>query len=209
MSLIRNWCAPYEVIADVGAGHGRLSIALAERQHRVYATERTVSGYAELISRVMGHPGIMALKGDGLQPLAPYKVDAVVVAGMGPGPIRHILDPRHEGPFIIQPMQGILTVHRHLAEDGWHIERAQLLVQHGRLYATWVVRPGSASASVKAPDIPGEFVEDPLFSLLKVQRVRELQKRLAATGATPSRQREVWTEEIALWQAAWPQLRRN
>ncbi len=100
MSLIRNWCSPYEVIADVGAGHGRLSIALAERQHRVYATERTAPGYAELISRVMGHPGIVALKGDGLQPLAPYKVDAVVVAGMGPGPIRHILDPRHEGPFI-------------------------------------------------------------------------------------------------------------
>ncbi len=90
-------------------------------------------------------------------------------------------------------------MHRHLAEDGWHIERAQLLAQHGRLYATWLVRPGPARAIVNAPDIPREFLGDPLFSLLAAQRVRELQKPLAATGAKPSQQREVWTEETALW----------
>lgn len=192
LALIKEWCRPFRVIADIGAGYGHLAKALAREHHRVYAIEYPRGAYLDLLQGIEGCLGITPLQGDGLTPLGDRPIDVAVIAGMGPNSIRHIMQRRYSLPFIIQPMQGIFRVHRQLVEDGWSIQKAQLIDQGGRLYATWLVGQSGIDGQNKRL-VPDEFCQDPLFPRLVEQRIRELQKRLTASVTPPGAS---WDEEL-------------
>ena len=129
-------------MADIGCGDGQLAAHLVERGHRVVATEARPGPAARARERL----GECRL-GDGLEPLAPGEVYAIVVAGMGGGTIAGVLARSPEvaasaAVWVLQPMQRAERLRAWLAEAGHAVEREVEAGDRGRLYTVLVVRPG-------------------------------------------------------------------
>jgi tRNA A22 N-methylase len=194
---------PYNRIADIGAGQGRLSHALLERPERVvFATERHLPGFHELLNCSRPNPSLHLLMGDGLDAVIGQDIDMTVIAGMGPRAIERILLKHHvisHSQFIVQPMHGIFMFHRYLCSGAWEIFRAGLVCEQGRIYGTWQIQPSASTVPFRSvATVPDEFRGDSLYFALLQSRVAELSKRLKATAAVQNSQREIWHEETAL-----------
>jgi len=129
------------VVADVGCGDGQLAAHLAERGHRVIATE----GRAGPAARARERLGECRL-GPGLSPLAPGEADVIVLAGLGGGTIARVLaaSPDIAGSarlWILQPMQRLERLREWLAGAGHGVERELAASERGRVYTVLVVRP--------------------------------------------------------------------
>ncbi|WP_053960970.1 tRNA (adenine(22)-N(1))-methyltransferase TrmK [Sulfobacillus thermosulfidooxidans] len=188
LMVIRDWCKPFTVVADVGAGQGRLARALAEQGQQVYATEKTLKGWQELTSYTRPFfPRITPVLGDGIIPLLSLStsIDVAVIAGMGPRTIQHILRQDSENltiqSFIIQPMQGLFPLRRYLLENRWSISRAELVKEHDKIYGMWLVqRVAKGEIDEHSPFfwIPQEFQHSPLFPCLIRQRLAQLNQSI-------------------------------
>ncbi len=180
LQLLNGWCQPYRRVADIGAGAGRLSRALADQGIIVMATEASQNGLAMLIGQ-REREEISVRSGDGLRPLInepPF--DAIVVAGMGSEIVLHILGQRHllayQPIFLIQPVQGILTVRKYLQTQQACIQRASLVQERGHIYASWrVLFAADCEPSAK---MLGEFHHDPLWSELSRRETQFRQNKL-------------------------------
>ena len=132
-------------VADVGAGHGALSVHLLGRADVVIATEAPPGAYLELcanLARWHAAPPVEARRGDGLDPLAVGEVDAVVVAGMGAHRALGIAARAAEKRvrwLILQCMQRSHLVEPWVGRQGWAICRRSDVTDRGRVYATWLV----------------------------------------------------------------------
>ena len=133
-----------KTVADIGSDHAYLPVALITsgtasfvvagevRQGPLAAARQTIKA-AGLEDR------IDARAGDGLQVLAPGEVDAVVIAGMGSGVIRGILE---RSPavtsrlqrLVCQPMAGASQLRQWLLQHGWRLVEEDLVLEEGRLY---------------------------------------------------------------------------
>ncbi|OLZ10515.1 tRNA (adenine(22)-N(1))-methyltransferase TrmK [Sulfobacillus thermosulfidooxidans] len=204
LAIIRDWCKSFAVVADVGAGQGRLARALAEQGQQVYATEKTLKGWQELTSYTRSFfPRITPVLGDGIVPLLalPTSIDVAVIAGMGPRTIQHILRQDYESraipAFIVQPMQGLFLLRRYLLENNWFIQRAELVKEHGKIYGMWLVqRAAHNDRDDRSPFfwVPKEFQHNPLFQSLVKARVIQLNQYIDhASLDTP--QLEAWQRE--------------
>ncbi|MDA8192679.1 MAG: tRNA (adenine(22)-N(1))-methyltransferase TrmK [Thermaerobacter sp.] len=194
LQLIAAWCAPFARVADIGAGSGRLSRALAEQGHAVIATEVRPEGLAHLMAGLKESttlPRITAMMGNGLDPIRDRAVDVVVVAGMGPATIFRILEQYADlplsPPVIIQPAQGLWHVHRLLASSFWEITRAGLVADGGRLYGTWQLRRGNVrrEADARRLVVPCEFRSEAWYCRLLSERLAWLQSLSRHRGYPP------------------------
>lgn len=192
MTAIADWVAPFHCVADIGAGAGRLSKLLTRRGHEVWATEFG-TGSLEMLTRGVAGESVIVNAGDGLWAIRGLSVDAVVIAGMGARRIGRILDQRDILPnrpvFFVQPMQGLLWMHRYILDNRGDVQRARLVRDRARLYPVWQVRFEPAEEEQPLPLDTGrahlmlrEFAQDPWFSAV-IQR--EIDRRLTRIGHNP------------------------
>ena len=140
-------------VADVGADHAYLAIALAEERaaETVVATDKN-EGPCAAARRTLAAAGlegrIPVRCGDGLAPIAAGEVDTVCIAGMGGGLIASILAAGAEvlegvSRLVLQPMNDAAALRRWLYENGWHIAEEKLADADGRLYEIIAAEPGA------------------------------------------------------------------
>jgi tRNA (adenine22-N1)-methyltransferase len=138
-----------ESVADIGPDHGYLSIWLAREgvSPRVIMTD-IAEGPLSIAGRNAERYGVTDLRlGDGLEPLAPGEVDAVVVAGMGGETIIGIMeaDPAKTASFpkyIVQPRTKTDELRSWIAER-YEIVADVIVEERGRPCPILVVRTDS------------------------------------------------------------------
>lgn len=148
-------------VADIGCDHGYLGIWLLTEGKANYVAasdlrEKPLEKAVEN-SRLFGTADRMEFfVADGLSAVDPDKVDTIICAGMGGDNIAGILeaapwvrDPRYT--LILQPQTSGNDLRRYLGEQGFAIQREELVRDGGFLYFTLVARFGGG-----APLTPGE-----------------------------------------------------
>jgi tRNA (adenine22-N1)-methyltransferase len=177
LALVAQWCRPFEEVADVGAGAGRLSRYLARLGHKVWASELRPRGVQHLAESVEGYD-IQVVAGDGLHAFANLPPLAVV-AGMGGVTIAKILQSAPPNlTVIVQPMQGWRRLREVLATGPWRLLNVGLVEEKGRFYPTWMVQR-AAVRSGWHPVLPVEFRGEPAYGawLCELWRQREQVRR--------------------------------
>lgn len=148
-------------VADIGCDHGYLGIWLLKEEiaSSVAACDLRPMPLekAKENAALFGTSDRMTFAvADGLSALTPGSVDTIICAGMGGDCIAHILDcaPWVKDPgytLILQPQTSGNDLRRYLGENGFAIEREELVQDSGFLYFTMVVRYGGGR-----PFTPGE-----------------------------------------------------
>lgn len=148
-------------VADIGCDHGYLGIWLLTEGKASYVAASDLREKplekAKENSRLFGTADRMEFSvADGLADVDPDKVDTIVCAGMGGDNIAGILetapwirDPKYT--LILQPQTSGNDLRRYLGEQGYAIEREELVRDSGFLYFTLVARFGGGR-----PLTPGE-----------------------------------------------------
>jgi tRNA (adenine22-N1)-methyltransferase len=134
------------VVADIGAGHGALSAALALRGcARVIATELGAGPLRELRGNLSAWrlgERVEVRCGPGLTPLAPGEVEVVVIAGVGANTMLNIAEEapaRGVRQLVLQCMQRDQLVAPWLADRGWRVIAVSTCTQRRREYTTRLV----------------------------------------------------------------------
>ncbi|MBM7865529.1 hypothetical protein GTO89_01885 [Heliobacterium gestii] len=174
-------------IADIGTDHayipvhlvktGRIPSAVGVEVHPgpLEAARQHVAAYG-----VKDKIDIRA--GDGLAPLQPGEVGAIVIAGMGGGTIQTILT---EGDaagklagvsrLILQPLEGAGELRRWLHHRGWRIVEEDLVAEGARIYEVIILEPSGADGSIRehAEHVATEhklaMIGDPLMEMVKIR----------------------------------------
>ena len=150
-------------VADVGADHARLAIALVASGRAPFAVvvERLEAplGVARGAIRRAGLSGRIDLRlGDGLAALERGEVRAVCLAGIGARSIAEILS-RERGVrdalsrLVLQPLLDARPLRRLLRTEGWRLVDESLVQEAGRLYEVIVAEPGDGNAPYAGLDV--------------------------------------------------------
>lgn len=182
MRAVMNFVREGSRVADVGADHGYLSIALAQsgRAAKIIATEKNINPFEAARQNISaaGLNGVIDVRlGDGLKILSAGEVDTICIAGMGGALIKKILDDSPEvvssaRQLILQPMNGTKKIREHLAETNWLIDDEDLAEVAGIIY--------EIISAVKVIDTPKIFKREssPLKPKFFAQRIEKLQRVL-------------------------------
>lgn len=150
-------------VADIGADHALLLIALAESGKLVHgiAGEIHTGPFENALQRIQlsGREGqIEVRRGDGLSVLRPNEVEAITIAGMGGALIARILEEGKEKlsgvrQLVLQPNTDGRLVRQWLKENSWALTDEELVEDGGILYEILVAEPG---------ENPGLYAQPPL-----------------------------------------------
>ena len=172
-------------VADIGADHGYLSIALIEsgRAEKIIATEKNIGPFEALQKNISGFD-IEARLGDGLKVLAAGEVDTICIAGMGGALIAKILSDAPEvvqsaRRIILQPMNATKKIRDWFAENDWVIADEDLAESAGIIYEI-------ICAEKNPPRKIFKRESSPLLEKFLTQRLEKLQKVLAEMGKSES-----------------------
>lgn len=131
-------------MADIGCDHGRLCAWLLQRDavSRAVAVDRSAPSLEKarrLAAKLDLLEKLDCRKGEGLGPLRPGEVQAVVIAGMGGLEIARILESGadkigEDTRLILQPMQKQDVLRKALNAKGLNILDEDLVADHGRLF---------------------------------------------------------------------------
>ena len=132
------------VVADVGTDHGYIPIYLVKEKRAVSAIAMDVrmgplSRAKEHIAEYGLEKQISVRLSDGLEKLCPNEADTVVIAGMG-GELmirilqqgRHMWDSVKQ--WVLSPQSELAQVRRFLVEQGFRIEKEDMLEEDGKFY---------------------------------------------------------------------------
>ncbi|MBX5466468.1 MAG: class I SAM-dependent methyltransferase [Firmicutes bacterium] len=195
LALVADWCRPYAVVADIGAGGGQLSRYLADHGHSVIATERSAPGAAVLRQALAGCPSAVVRQGDGFQALRDLgrPFDVAVVAGMGGPTILRIVSEAPWGvPVVVQPMQGWRALRQGLAAAAFRWVKAGLCHQRDRFYPAWMVVRADEGQRFE-PLVPREMACHPEYP---AWLEREWQRGMRSTRRQKTPSEAVWLEVI-------------
>ncbi|MEW6064043.1 SAM-dependent methyltransferase [Desulforamulus profundi] len=161
LKVLADYVPCGSIVADIGTDHGYLPVYLILKgiSPRAIAADIRRGPLEAARSNVMQYQaaGKIDLRlGNGLQVLAPGEADTIVIAGMGGGTIRDILQTSPEVAakarrLILQPMADEKDLRLFLLEHGWTIVDETLLLEDGRLYLALVAERGQ------------EDIKDPLI----------------------------------------------
>lgn len=159
--VIANFIPRGSTIADIGTDHAYLPIYLVTEGVCPKGIGVDVhQGPFEAAMRAVQEAGLadkIAVRlGDGLAVVQPGEADVVVIAGMGGGTIRGILE---AGPqvvaglkrLILQPMVDSAHLREWLICNGWPIADEELVEEEGRLYEIIVAEKADVAVDAK-PD---------------------------------------------------------
>lgn len=148
------------VAADIGTDHGQLPCYLVRQGicPHVIAADVGAQPLASAQKRIaaMGLNGQITTRlGNGLAVLEPGEAATVTISGMGGGLITEILNDGQAvvntlRQLVLQPNLAASVVRRWAMEQGWHIEREQLLYEEGHYYEVLDLRPGERQALTMA-----------------------------------------------------------
>lgn len=144
------------VLADVGTDHGYIPIFLLEKKRipRAFAMD---IGRGPLL-RAKEHIEASGLGdyievrlSDGVAALAPGEADAILIAGMGGGIILHILTEGRDvisqaKELILQPQSEIARVREYLYQNGYVIDREDMVLEEGKYYPMMHILPSGRDA---------------------------------------------------------------
>lgn len=158
---------PGAAVADVGADHGMLGAALLldGRATRVIAMdlrEAPLRGAAARARRLglEAEGRFEARRSDGLIALRPGEAQTVVIAGMGGGLIRRILEratvltgPGAPARLVLQPNLDAWRVRDWAAQRGWGAVDERLVLDGGRYYPVLALERAEAPPCWDAADL--------------------------------------------------------
>ena len=140
------------VMADFGTDHGYLPVYLVSQGicTRAVAADINKGPLESARANVEQYQvsGKIDLRlGNGLQRVQPGEVDTIVIAGMGGGTIRDILQASpetavHARRLILQPMADEAELRNYLINHGWSLVDEELLLEDNRLYLILVAERG-------------------------------------------------------------------
>lgn len=152
LNCIADYVTANAKLADVGTDHAYLPIYLVENQIIDFAIATDiVQGPCEAarksVEKYNLKKNISVRKGDGLASVKQGEVDTVVVAGMGGSSIVDILTKGESvllgvTTLILQPMTESFILRKWLCQNGWFIEKENLVVEAERLYEIIVAKKG-------------------------------------------------------------------
>lgn len=182
----------FDRVADIGADHGYLAIALATsgRAKKIIATEKNFAPCEALRKNISaaGLSGAIEVRlGDGLKILSAGEVDTICIAGMGGALIKKIFDDAPEvvqsaRQLIVQPMNAAEKIRAWLAENSWTIADEDLAEAGGIIYEIISAEKNSPPKIFKRESSPllKKFFCQRLEKLLRVRD--EMSKSSAAVS---------------------------
>lgn len=211
-------------MADIGSDHALLPVYAVKNGKASYAVAGEVNdGPLEAAQRQVAEAGehrrISVRKGDGLAVISPGEVDTITIAGMGGALIVSILSggrDKLEGVkrLVLQPNVGEEFVRQWLVENGWYLEKEQILEEDGKIYEvlTAIADPGADALNerlyqnkvmdggivVSKPwllKIGPRFILNPSSTLLKkwqgeIAKLENICRQVALSDQEASRERE-------------------
>lgn len=131
-------------VADIGTDHGYVPIYLMEQgiASKVIALDVNKSPLERARMHIVGHglgEVIETRLSDGLKEVRPGEVDTMIASGMG-GPLTiRILEEGEAAAgrltsLILQPQSEIARVRRFLVENGYRIEKEDMVFEDGKYY---------------------------------------------------------------------------
>lgn len=134
---------PFSTVADIGADHGKLMIALFEtgKIPHGYAVENKKGPYNRLLKALQDRnleEDIIPLFSDGISDI-PKKVSTLIIAGMGGGLIIDILKAHPEkikyiDTIIVDPHGQVPEVREYLSSIGFVIAEEKIIREDGIYY---------------------------------------------------------------------------
>ncbi len=134
----------YEVVADIGCDHGRLTAALLQRKvcKKVIASdisEPSLEKAKQLIRHIGLYEHVSFRAGDGFHVLRPGECDALVLLGMGGTLMCRILEEcavplMGAQALVLQPMRAQNDIREYLYRNRFHIVSDRVVSDHGRYY---------------------------------------------------------------------------
>ncbi len=132
------------ILADVGTDHGYLPIylLLTGKIQRAFAMDIRKGPLlrAKEHTKAYGLGDYITLRiSDGVKALAPKEADSILIAGMGGGVMLHILQEgedviRAAKELILQPQSEIRKVREYLYQNGYIIDREDMVLEEGKYY---------------------------------------------------------------------------
>lgn len=211
-------------MADIGSDHALLPVYAVKNGKASFAVAGEVNdGPYEAARRQVAEAGeqsrISVRKGDGLAVINPGEVDAITIAGMGGALIVSILASGIDKltgvkRLVLQPNVGEEFVRSWLIENGWYLEKEQILEEDGKIYEvlTAVADPGAealneqlyqdkamnGSIVISKPlllRIGPRFIMNPSPILLKkwqgeIAKLEKICRQVALSDQEASRERE-------------------
>ncbi len=136
-------------VADIGTDHALLPVWLIKDGRCPFAVASDIGeGPAASARRTVAEAGLESAVsvrvGDGLASVTPHEVEDIVIAGMGGETIADILahapwtkDARYH--FVLQPMSKSERLRTFLAENGYAVQREEIVAEGERLYTVFSV----------------------------------------------------------------------
>lgn len=214
LQAIEKLVEPGIGLIDVGTDHGYLPVSLARHAYpgALFASDigEGPLAAARRSAREAGMENrILFLHCDGLELCDPERIDTIVIAGMGGDTICGILDRAEwcmDGRYrlILQPMTRGEVLRYWLTNNGFVIDREQLVSDAGEIYSLLCARYGGQQKLLDAELFTGAFSqieEDPLwpeYRALLLSRFEKLLRGLRQGGRDPGRLRLMETVEAQL-----------
>ncbi|MDX9918227.1 MAG: class I SAM-dependent methyltransferase [Gudongella sp.] len=172
LQKVADYVPTNSIVADIGTDHGYIPKHLMDNEisKLVIATDISEGSLNKTRSYVEDEnlsDTIQTRLGNGLEPIKPYEVDTVVIAGMGGVLIAEILDKERSKAetylnFILQPMVGAKELREYLLNNGFKIKDENLVREDGKYYEIILAENGL--------DIPRTDVELELGPILMEKR---------------------------------------
>lgn len=201
--------APYKSIADIGADHAYLSIALAsdDRCKKVIVSDIAQGPVMRAKKNIerLAKPEVAAKlevrMGDGLSSIAENEIRAIAICGMGGNMISDILKKGEQIAksaeiMALQPMTNSDVLRRFLYENRYVIDREILIKEDWRIYSIFVVKIGETGTFTEAECYFSKAlqIENPLlFKDYFLKRKREFENILkgVSDGGNPEKEKYV------------------
>lgn len=132
------------ILADVGTDHGYVPIYLLEQKRIPRAIAMDINRgpltRAEEHIRLYGMQDYIETRlSDGVEALAEGEAEAILIAGMGGGLVIHILTAgenicKGAGELILQPQSELSRVRKFLDENGYAVDREDMILEEGKYY---------------------------------------------------------------------------
>ena len=149
---LASYVSTGSVIADIGTDHGYLPVYLVSqgictRAVAADINKRPLESARAHVEQYQVSGKIDLRLGNGLERVQPGDVDTIVIAGMGGGTIRDILQASPETAaqarrLILQPMADEAELRNYLINHGWSLVDEELLLEDNRLYLILVAERG-------------------------------------------------------------------
>ncbi|NLV77288.1 MAG: SAM-dependent methyltransferase [Tissierellia bacterium] len=157
LKKIANYVPKNTIVGDIGTDHGYIPVYLISKSiaKKVIATDISQNSLNKIINYVnsTNHmdniENIEIRLGDGLEPIRPFEVDTVIIAGMGGLLIRDILDKDKTKRdsityFILQPNIASRELREYLYENNFEIIDESLVKEDGKFYEIIYAKKGKS-----------------------------------------------------------------